>query len=95
MANPEIVATEPLKPEPKWTDGGAAGWYDSTGRVTGGTFVPRVYADGFEDGAFALGKQLYNLMAAGRMQDVFDILVKYNNDSANPIKGWATKPPRG
>lgn len=92
--NTKVQAAEPLMPDPAWRQVNNSN-YTSPNHGGSLSHPPAAYAQGFEDGAFALARHLVKLYRQNRVDDVVNLLVRYENNAAHPAKGWSNEPVRG
>lgn len=85
---------DPLQPDPAFHNQGAAGFLSDNGRSLRSSHPPAAYVMGFEDGAFALGRKLWELVAAGDNAALVEALHAYHAGRAQPVKGWEHAPAR-
>jgi hypothetical protein len=81
--------TEPLKPDPKWVRINNAP-YTSENHTADGSLdsPPRAYAQGFEDGAYALAAVLFEAMKENDLAAPLKLLLDYQSGRARPARGW-------
>lgn len=84
---------EPLMPDPNWRQVNSPNWISDK---RGGSLSspPSAYALGVEEGAYALAKKVFDCYRTGDVQGAINMLLKYNNGTAHPVKGWEHEPPR-
>ncbi len=97
------MSAEPLRPDPQWVYTPGAGWHS---RRQGGASIksPADYAEGFEQGAYALADKLTELIAGPdtgtmrdaetRLRDALALLSTYDRGNAHPARGWEHEPKR-
>jgi hypothetical protein len=87
---------EPLKPDPRWFRAQAASAYAWQSDAGGPSLShpPAAYAHGFEDGAYALARNVLALMVAHKDDEAIKLLLSYNAHDARPARGWEHEPKR-
>lgn len=86
---------EPLQPPPRWVYTGGAGSHDATALVTSSRVgSPADFVLGYEQGAYALARNVLALMVAHKEADAIKLLLTYNAHDARPVRGWEHEPKR-
>ncbi len=98
---------EPLAPDPRWRraqDNASYPWQTDTGSTSIHS-PPQAYAQGFENGAYALANHLIRLLRKSDgsitgesvrlgTREMIALLTEYNRGNAHPARGWEHEPKR-
>ena len=84
----------PIKQEPEWRtiDDGRT-YFDDRGNKRL-SHLPSAYAQGFEDGAFALAEHLWQMALSGSNEELVKTLHEYHVGRARPVAEWKHQPAR-
>jgi hypothetical protein len=89
MNTTQTSSAEPLKTDPQWERINNSPWTSQSNTSDGSIYhPPQAYAKGFEEGAYALAKEILRLFKDKQDVEAYKLLLQYEAGQARPTFGW-------